>query len=430
MQKVTVDGAPLSEVVQWVRRAALVRGLSLPILESVLLKAQAGRLYVQGTNLDTYATAWLPCQGDLNPVCINAGQLGSSLGSKGPIELEVEIQDGTPRLHVRDGVSDVVLCTVPVEDMPTEPGMEKNSKIEPFGWSFDPGHAFHNALAGASWDEIRPEFCGVFLEVKQDRCHLTGTNGRRMHHDTITSGIWAVPSSPVLIPAVSLHRVLTAGLAGKASKRKKDPKVLLNVSLIGKSYVQFSYPTGKDLSFGNRATMRLLEIPFPDYNRVIPTISEERFKIEAERLSDVTSRALPHTDRLTHQVKISVSPAGIKVSAEHQGLGTFEQSITPISWNPDPFVVVFNGSYLRDALLVFPGEVVSFSQDQNIVVGMLRTDTDPDRWVLIMPVRLPETAPKEHKCPECGAVTEEGGCPTCNPPCPNAEENTDVESSS
>lgn len=36
------------------------------------------------------------------------------------------------------------------------------------------------------------------------------------------------------------------------------------------------------------------------------------------------------------------------------------------------------------------------------------------------PMRVPGYEPKEHSCPECGSVTEDDGCPTCEPPCPNA----------
>lgn len=449
MQKITVDCKELEAAVKWVRRAAHVTGSSLPILKSVLLKVNAGTLWIQGTNLDTYATATIPCSTvSMDPVVVNAAVLLDALAGKTDTAT-LEVEEKVVRVRVGNGMA--AIPTGPVGDMPLDAGTCEDCEYTLLGCeqSNRLEDALRKVLPSCSTDSyLRPELCGMNLEIEENQVLLTGTNGHRMHQTSLPSGLWMTCGTPVLIPAISLKNLLSAGLGNGRKKAppcqvrirgirsKPDPDKSDSDKPATKEVKRFPYVS---LQFNTRRlTMRTLEDRFPEsYRSLIPSAPRERFVVDADTFSELLSRALPYTDRKTKQLRVSCGTEGVQIDTENQGTASFSEPLKVVSWDPDSFVVDFNGLYLLDAMTMFKGKKVTFYQDHNLMTSMIRAEGCPVNassgehqrfgdFVLVMPRGLPASPPEEHRCPECGALAEEGGCPTCNPPCPNAEESPDA----
>lgn len=82
-------------------RRVIKSGVALQSLQSVLLKCDGGRLTVSTTNLDAWITRYIPCEGEITPLCVTAHKLAQVLSEIQSDDVEVT-NDGA-RLKITAG---------------------------------------------------------------------------------------------------------------------------------------------------------------------------------------------------------------------------------------------------------------------------------------------------------------------------------------
>ena len=159
-----------------------------------------------------------------------------------------------------------------------------------------------------------------------------------------------------------------------------------NIEISGaKNYGRFSFG-------GTELYSRLLEGPFPDYERVIPKSNPLRAEIQRGDFLASLRRILVLSDSQTRQVKLVLEPSRLQVLAEYQGAGEAMEEL-PLEYSGEPLTIGYNGGYLLDMLKTFDAERVAMSFQSSVSAGLFNPIDDEKEeslLCLVMPLRLPD----------------------------------------
>lgn len=152
------------------RALKVIKGRAmLPILSCVMLEASKGTLTIMATDLDCYLRLFVPCKGDLAPVCVPAFRLAAILNC----ETVALTMDGT-RLKVSSENYSSALPTLPADEMPPLPKVGKAigvsipdlaDSIEAVAWACD------------FKQEARPLVGGVWIKGEPKRLRAATCQG-------------------------------------------------------------------------------------------------------------------------------------------------------------------------------------------------------------------------------------------------------------
>ena len=228
-------------------------------------------------------------------------------------------------------------------------------------------------LYAVSTDETRPELTGVFMEIKDNMMRMVATNGHRLARVGLEGAY--KQELDLLLPPKALNQLL-----------RLFPEADGDVEISGsKSYARFSVGSTELFS-------RLLEGPFPDYERVIPNSSPLNAIIRRDDFIASLRRILVLSDSQTRQVKMSFKPSHLSILAEYQGAGEASEEL-PVDYEGEEHTIGYNGGYILEMLKTFGVDRVKMSFESAVSAGVF-TPTEPkegeDLLCLVMPLRLPE----------------------------------------
>lgn len=259
----------------------------------------------------------------------------------------------------------------PVEDFPELPEIdgEKQVKLDPQTLE----RMIRCTLYAVSTDETRPELTGVYFEIREQEMRLVATNGHRLARTGVQRSF--KQEKEMLLPPKALNQLL-----------RLIPDLKTDIVVSGsKSYARFG--VGKTDLYS-----RLLEGPFPDYERVIPKSSSLSAVMNRSDFIASLRRILVLSDSQTRQVKMVFEPKRLQILAEYQGAGEACEEM-PIDYDGQNLTIGFNGGYLLDMLKTFRDEKVTMKFDSSVSAGVFKPaeeSPEEDLLCLVMPLRLPE----------------------------------------
>lgn len=162
--------------------AAIKSKPPLPILSCVRLRIKDGLLELATTNIDAFLTKLVPCDGELQPLCVphsTLKQVIEQCGEEVTLEVEVKRESVTrnefSRLIVKSGVTMARLPTLPWEEFPQgEFGEMKNiavaaheiaNGIESVAWAADDGNTRH------------PRYGCILIKLEPAKAYCFGSRG-------------------------------------------------------------------------------------------------------------------------------------------------------------------------------------------------------------------------------------------------------------
>lgn len=344
---------------------------TLPILETVLIDVNKdGSLTLTATDLDisvrTRRTAQVEEEGK---VAVSARRLFEIVRELP--DQEVSLTGDEAKLNLSCARGRYRFVGAPIEDFPELPDISGGKHVGIAPQTFE--KMIRRTLYAVSTDETRPELTGVFMEIKESRMRMVATNGHRLARVGLDGAY--KQERDLLLPPKALNQLLR--LFGEA-----DGDVEISGS---KSYARFSVGSTELYS-------RLLEGPFPDYERVIPALSPLNAIIRRDDFIASLRRILVLSDSQTRQVKMKFNPGRLSILAEYQGAGEAAEEM-PIDYEGEELTIGYNGGYILEMLKTFSNERVKMSFESAISAGVF-TPTDPkegeDLLCLVMPLRLPE----------------------------------------
>lgn len=332
----------------------------IPILSNVRLTSKNRVLAITATDVDTFLTAAIPCEGDID-VCVPAKTLSAVVKPEGkPVAVEVveiePLSDTTVSVAV-DGFS-TRLAALPPDDFPVPPPIDEISLVAVW-----PAAELRAALAyvlpAVSNDLTRPHLCGVCLRDNL----AAATDGHRLH---------AAPLPVSLVQPIFLHT--SAAIALERTLAAADHVVLArHENVLSVRCGQWALVT------------HLKSDEFPPVDQVVPALISMPTRIEVE--PKVLAKALGRVARVSSSRLVKVTVNGVvTLSTSDIDLGDAE-TVVPVlsnSHSGEDLITGYNAAYLTDAIADTKAVTLSMGR----CLDPLRVDSDGGRIAVVGPVRV------------------------------------------
>lgn len=213
-----------------------------------------------------------------------------------------------------------------------------------------------------STGQDRPAMTGILWEVKRRprRNRMVATDGHRM---VIAEGEKIDGNFSVIIPPKLIQTCLPNLPKAKHSLEKMEKEtveIVINDAKIGIIY------NNKEI------VSRLIEGPYPDYEKVIPhNYSREsepyphKLRVDRKTFIEKIRALLPFTNKLTSQIKFSLAPPKSKCASFYKIIlsvsspeGETMTTELPGEYEGEEFEVAYNGKYLLSTLRHFAEDTI------------------------------------------------------------------------
>lgn len=351
--------------------SALPPKTSLPSLSNILLETQGDKLKLAATDLDTTVVTLIPAT--------ISTQGAVALPGKKLLEIvrelsgsDVSISTTGSRTSIGCEKSSFTLPCSSKDSYPTLPApvSEDECVSLPLTLIKDAVRKTAYAVAGAS--EIRASLTGSLWKLNSTGLEMVATDGHRM--------------AKIQIEELKGEREIEAILSPKALnlllKVNSDDPVLLSSQT---SQISFHIADTSIYS-------RLIEGPYPPYEKVIPQNNHDVLTINREDLFSALKRMRIIANPTTHQIMFTIEHNKVILHAENTDAGEAREDIEAI-YDCDPLQIAFNGILVMDILRNMESENVLFSlHDSSTAVIITEEKQEPGRdyLTLVMPVRLPD----------------------------------------
>lgn len=343
---------------------------TLPILSNFLIETQKDTLKLTATDLNIGITCVIPVE-IIEQGCITLpAKRFSSIIRELPDAL-VEINTKKNNLVLIENKScQFKIVGLPGEEFPKLPEF-KDKEVIKLEQSFL-RQMLNQTVFAVSMDETRYILNGILFEITKDKLNFVSTDGKRLAicknkiNQTVTKDI------KVIVPVKTIHELL------RNLKDDSDPVSLV----VGQNQIMFDF--GKVIIIS-----RLIEGDFPDYQQVIPPVSENKIKADrAEFLLSVKRAALLSTPDY-QAVKFEILKNKLVISKSTPDIGESREEVE-VDYSGKEMVVGFNPTFLVDVLKTLTTEKVELEVNGSEKPGVIRND---GYVYIVLPMRPREEGP-------------------------------------
>lgn len=374
--RLTIDKATLVRLTG--RLADAVAKTAIPILATCRLEAEGAHLAGTATDMELELRMSVPAAEITGAgiVCVDANRLhaiAAALEDGAIAELAVEGE----RLRLRSGRTSAALRTLPAEDFPV---FADTAATHDFGMPAGDLSALLGAVAfAASSESARFYLCGIYLHEDGTQLRAAATDGHRLARAALPLPTGAADMPGVIVPSRSV--ALLQRLLAKA----EGPVEIA----IGAGIFRASIADASDDGYQALAT-KLIDGTFPDYQRVIPALSERPLIVGTAMLRAAIKRAAlaSEAEDKSRAIRIELdADALIITGGRPEGDELVER--LDVRYAGPSLTVGFNSRYAVAALDRIVGERVELHAGDAMTPAILR---DPDRagddLIVLMPMRV------------------------------------------
>lgn len=341
---------------------------TLPILSSILLRVEGGRLHLAGTDLDTtiqYARDLDIKQYEEGECCVRLSLLAGIVGDV-PELRDIEIKLGAKeRLAVRSGAGVYHLCTLPADEFPPLPKMRgalTRIGLDQFKT------LFASVRAAQATDGDRYILNGCKWEIKEDSMRAIATDGRRCNVMRLPLGADEEVRNAI-IPAAAVDELLRV--------LPDSGDGVLRV-VIGDNAAEFEWRTDFSLL---KLTTKLIEGNYPNVDQVIPPTGRTVIAQREDLLA-----ALGRLRRVGEHALLEFSKNCLRLSTKAEKSEDDGLESIPLA-SSEELLVRLNIDYLTDALNSIHEDAVKLQFTTANEPFVVRS-TQRDFLALVMPLRL------------------------------------------
>lgn len=300
--------------------------LSLPVLNTVLMKTENGQLTLSSTNLEVAIHSYVRCKIESEgSVCVPAKVLSDLVNSLSGKNLTLELQGS--ELIVTSDSANARIKTLSPEDFPIIPSVDNAQNFEVPVQELK--NALDSVIFAASANETQPEISGVLFSFEENSLTLVATDRYRLGEKKLMLKD-KTASSKLIVPhktALELARILGSS-EGNA------------VGLFSETQIAFKTSDTYIIS-------RLIEGQYPDYKQIIP----ESFNISIKVLRQELLAGL-RTVSIFSESSLGVRfiyGKNLKIVATSEQMGAGEVEV-PANIEGEGGEALFNYRYVLDAL--------------------------------------------------------------------------------
>ena len=355
---------PLQLVCSIVERRA-----TLPILSTILLRAQGNQLSMTSTDMELEMIATLPVAVETEGSTAVSARKFLDICRALPSNATISFNAQENKALVKAGKSRFSLATLAPEDFPDSEGANYIDEIAL------PQSALKSLLDETSFamasQDVRYYLNGLLLEREETTLRAVATDGHRLALGSITVASSATEKNNVIVPRkaiLELGRLLN----------DTDDEVTLAFS---NQQIKVELP---DIHF----TSKLIDGQFPNYERVLPIGGDKEVIADRDELKQSLSRAAILASDKHRSVRINIAPELLKATVINQEQESAEEEMV-VEYQGDELEIAFNNAYLLDLLNAMPDEKVKLVfSDENSSALITPANNQFDRKYVVMPMRL------------------------------------------
>lgn len=339
------------------------KNISLPILNTILLKTDNGQLKISATNLEIGTNCWIGAKvNEPGEIAVPAKIFSDFIGNVS--DEKVTISTSKNVIIVNSEHYKTQILGMETKDFPIIPKLKKDHefRIE----SKVLRSALLAVLDSASLSETRPELSGIYTNISENRAEFAATDGFRLSEKIVN--LSTEVSKSFIIPrntALEISR-LVENLNAETSIAVSDNQI-------------FVY--GEDFEL----ISRLIDGRFPEYKKVIPDNFMSLAKINKSdfekniRLASIFSSSIS-------DIKLKFIKDKMEISAKNSDRGEIVSSVG-CSLKNEPFEVSVNFHYLLDGLKIFPTDDILLEFTGELGPLVIKGENQKDQTYVIMPLR-------------------------------------------
>ena len=353
-----------------------------PVLCNLKFATKEGMLKVYATDMDTSVMASIAIENqDESKFVVNAKKIYDwTAQSASGDDQDVVIEVSDSNIVLTRGKSKSAFACVDVNDYPEFVNFDKNksymfpadklkylsTKVAQFAAAKDPSRN-RGALEGILFDCSRERFTSV------------ATDANKLSVVSFNSALGFDGDVSVIIP----------------------PKPLTEVAKIVESFgyekIQFSFFENSVSFFADDFELitKLLEGPYPDYKRVIPSEYKKYFTVDRQEIINALKITESVADKNNNLTKFYLENGELRLHSEDINTNSKSDEFLTVDYNDEPFIIGFNSSFLIDILSAIDTQNVKFEFVEKNIGAVIRPVYAEDEEAknilfLLMPLRINE----------------------------------------
>lgn len=346
---------------------------TLPILSNLLLETDTESLRIGATDLDLSIITRCPVQitepGSITVPARKFAEIVRELPDT-PVDIEVDER----KVVIRCGQGVFRLSGTDKEEFPTLPEVQSERSVTLSSSALQ--RLIRKTLFAVSTDETRPNLNGALWRIGKGMVLMVATDGHRLAKASMASEVPDVVTEGIIVPPKAL-----SNLARLIGESEVPPRIT-----IGDNQIVFELEQSTLCS-------RLIEATFPEYERVIPTNNRQSLRVNREALQSAVRRVAVLSNSTTRQVRFSIKPGYVELSASSQDIGGEAREEVPAQYTGEPLDIGYDYRYILDVIDRIESEDVVFRLETPISAGLITPAEQAegeDYLCLIMPLRLTE----------------------------------------
>ena len=340
---------------------------TLPVLNNVLLKAEAKKLYFTTTNLEIAITHWIETEvKNEGEVTIPSKLFTNYISYLKDEKVDMVAEEGDIVIKTKDSTTKIK--GISATEFPPIPTVEKEggatAKVK------DLKEAIQQVVFAAALNTTRPVLAGVYFFVSKEELKMVATDSYRLAERTIkitkTTG-----DIKCIIPAktiVELKYILDT---------LKDENVDITVS---KNQVLFSVGAVK-------LTSRLIEGQFPNYEQIIPKSTKTKIYFTIEEITLILKRINIFAKENNNKIILKTSKEGVTITTETTQYGEGEITLKTKTEGEDNEIAL-NSQFILDVLNSIGGKEVILEMGEKITPIIIKPKEKSDYTHIIMPLKI------------------------------------------
>jgi len=376
--QITLTQEKLAKGLNYVSRAVSNKP-NIPVLSNVLLEVSHNDLRLSATNLDMGINMWIPGKVEEEGKVTASGKfLADFINATGEGKVDIALNQDV--LHVEAENSKADFNTIAANEFPILP----KAAGEPF-FKLDAAEfseAMDKVIFASSTDLVtsKIQFTGVLFELDENAANkitFTALDGYHLSHKTLDIKMPNPISLQMIVPARALQEMMKI----ISSEGAEEIGVYLSES---RTQMIFKF---SDIEF----SVRLLEGPYPDYKRILPTEVSYSFEVnrgELERALKIinTFARTGLGSRVDFDLDLETGTLVMRSKVAELGTNETKLAVQNATGSND-LKEAFSVHYLLDMVSHLKGEVIRFETNAPMAPAVFTNKGDKDFLHLVMPLQ-------------------------------------------
>lgn len=365
--EIEVSQDKLAKALNIVSKVAMGAKATLPVLSSVLIKANNKKVSLTTTNLDMAIVDYVPVIKSSDGVVAVPARLLAEFVSNLPRGEQVKIKVDDNKIKVVSGKYSSVINTIDTDEFPELPGIDEEKAVI-FKVNADQfASSVSEVVVAASGDTTRPVLTGVYFNTDGNALYIASTDGYRLAEKKIIGKVKSEVKA--IVPTSSLQEVIRA-----ISDDVDEVEILFDES-------QVRFRVGEI-----EITSKLIDGIYPNYRQLIPKDNDIEVILDLQEISRITKIASIFARESSRAIVCEArkNDKTFAVASIANEVGENESEVEAEVSNDGK--IKLDSRYLMDALNVFKDNKISFSFSNNTNPVMLRGEKNHDYTHIIMPL--------------------------------------------